>query len=412
MANLKGVNIQKGRLGANRLGTADTISGIIISSPATPQLALDVPKTIFTLRDAENLGITQKFDDDNAVNVYRHISEFYRNAGEGMELHLMLVAQATTMSEICEVKAKRLLPFAKGKIKQLTVAVNPTGATATMLNGIPKDVHDAIAKAQGLALWAYENHMPLQMFLEGYAYGGNSASVVHLREIPNVEATKISVFIGQDYTYATTRTGNAKKYADVGTLLGVCSKAKVNQNVGNNELFSLTDATRSAWIEPGLSSHTPNDEVFESLQTLEDKGFLFGVEYAGMAGVRINNDHTCTPVIVDADNSMNEHNIAYGRIMDKAVRSLRTAYLPKVKTDWVVDAKTGKMSPGVVVALEDIGDKVFEDMLKRGEITYGKTYVDKDSDLLVAKELKVKYKVVPKGAIGEINGTINLKTKA
>lgn len=410
MANLKGVNIQKGRLGASRLGTADTISGIIISSPVTPKLSHDIPKIIFTLRDAENLGITKKFDNDNNVNVYRHILEFYQNAGEGTELYLMLVAQATTMSDICELKAKRLLPFAKGKIKQLAVAVNPTGVTVTMLNGIPKDVHDAIPKAQGVALWGYDNYMPLQVFLEGYAYAGNSASVVHLREIPNVEATKVSVFIGQDYAYAKTRTGNGRKYADVGTLLGVCSKAKVNENVGNNELFNLTNANN--WIEPGLSSHTPNDEVFESLQTLEDKGFLFGVEYAGMAGVRINNDHTCTPVVVDVDNSMNEHTISYGRVMDKAVRGLRAVYLPKIKTDWAVDAKTGKMSPGVVVALEDIGDKVFEDMLKRGEITYGKTHVDKDSDLLVAKELKIKYKVVPKGAIGEINGTINLKTKA
>lgn len=280
-----------------------------------------------------------------------------------------------------------------------------------MLNGIPENVYNAIPKAQGLALWGYDNHMPFQVFLEGYNYGDAASSVVHLREIENVFATKVSVFIGQDYGYAKTRSGHSQKFADVGTLLGVCAKARVNQNVGNNEEFNITDATKDAWLEPGLSSHTTNDEVFEDLQTLETKGFLFGLEYTGMAGVRINNDHTCTPIIVDSEHKVNEHTIAYGRVIDKAVRGLRVAYLPKVKTDWVVNKDTGKIPPGVVVALENIGDNVFEDMVARGEITYGKTYVDKDSDLIISKELKVSYVLIPKGCIGEIKGTINLKTQ-
>ncbi len=130
-----------------------------------------------------------------------------------------------------------------------------------------------------------------------------------------------------------------------------------------------------------------------------------------MGGVRWNNDHTATPIIIDADNSINEHTIAYGRVNDKAVRELRRAYLPKVKTTWNVDKKTGKLSKGTRVALEDVGDNVFKDMVARGEITYGKAYVDGDSDLLVEKVLRTSYVIIPKGCIGEIRGTINLKTK-
>ena len=51
-------------------------------------------------------------------------------------------------------------------------------------------------------------------------------------------------------------------------------------------------------------------------------------------------------------------------------------------------------------------------MIKRGEITYGKTIIDKESDLIVDKVLNVSFKIVPCGNIGEINGTINLKTQA
>lgn len=412
MSNLNGVSIEKGKQGANILGGADSVSGMIIGAPAPASLTHDVAKVVFNMRDVEALGITEEYDTTNKVNVYRHAVEFYRTAGEGTELYIMVVDPTTTMSAICETKAKSMLPVAKGKIKQLAIAINvPEGAEITMLNGIPENVYNAIPKAQALALWAFDNHMPCQVFLEGYNYGGEASSVAHLREIENVTATKVSVFIGQDYKYAKTLTGNSQKFADVGTLLGVCAKAKVHQNVGNNEEFNITDATKDAWMEPGVSSHTSNDQVFEDLQTLEEKGFLFGVEYTGMAGVRINNDHVCTPIVVDADNKVNEHTIAYGRVMDKAVRGLRTAYLPKVKTDWVVNKDTGKIPPGVVVALENIGDKVFEDMEKRGEITYGKTSVDKDSDLIVSKELKVSFVAIPKGSIGEIKGTINLKTQ-
>ncbi|AQY22979.1 DUF2586 family protein [Riemerella anatipestifer] len=410
MSNLQGVNITKGRLGANRLASNDAISGIIISAVALSAIALDTPITVYNLKDVEALGITAEYDATNNVNCYRHLSEFYRMAGEGTELHLMLVNRSETMSGICE-KAKILLPYAKGDIKQLAIAVNPT-AEPVMLNGLPSDVYNAIAKAQELANWAYQNNMPLNIFLEGYAYGGNASSSANLRAIDNLQADKVSVVIGQDYNYAKTKTDKAKKYADVGTVLGVCSKAKVNQNIGENESFNITNAVKGIWVEPGLSSHHKNTAVFSDLQTLEDKGYIFGITYAGMAGVRINNDHTCTPVIVDDENRVNEHTIAYGRVMNKAVRSLRTAYLPKVKTNWEVDEKTGKLSLGTITALEDIGDRVFEDMVRRGEITYGKTIINQNSDLIVSKELIISYKIVPRGVIGEINGTINLKTQA
>lgn len=412
MANLKGVDIQKGKIGANRLSDEDSVSGLVISSVAPTGLELDTPTTVYNMRDVQELGITSDFDKDNSVNVYRHFSEFYRMAGEGTTLHFMLLSRDTTMVAITEKNAKKLLAHARGEIRQLAIAVNPTEAP-TLLNGMPSDVYNAIATAQALYNWSYENHMPCQILLEGYAYGGSAASTANLRDLDNdLQADKVSVVIGQDWLYADELDGERQKYADVGTALGVLSESKVQENIGDNGQFNLTDATLNEWVEPGLSSHQTNTEVFESLQTLEAKGYIFGVTYAGLAGVRWNNDHTATPIIVDADNSMNEHTIAYGRVTDKAVRELRRAYLPKVKTTRSVDPKTGKLSKGALIALEDVGDKIFEDMLSRGEITYGKTYINEDSDLLVERVLKVNYKIVPKGVIGEIKGTINLKTRA
>ncbi|WP_187477844.1 DUF2586 family protein [Amniculibacterium sp. G2-70] len=412
MSDLSGIKIEKGRLGANRKSASYAISGLVISAIAASALALDTPTTVYNMNDVKMLGITEEYDATNNINVHRHISEFYRNAGEGTELHLMLVAQSVDMPTICDTNAKQLLAFAKGNIKQLAIAINlESDAVVVPLNGMPTEVYNAIPKAQGLYGWADSHFMPCQIILECYQHTGSAASSANLRDLENLEADKVTLVNGQDFLYASTKTGNAQKFADVGTVLGVMAKANVNQNIGNNEIFNITDATKGVWIEPGISSHKTNTELIEDLQTFENKGYVFGVAYTGMAGVRINNDHVCAPIIIDEDNKVNEHTIALGRTSDKARRELRTVYLPKVKTDWFLDETTGKLRPATIVALEDIGDKVFGDMMRNGEITYGKTTVDPESDLIVEKKLIVSYVIVPRGNIGEIKGTINFKTQ-
>lgn len=412
MANLDAVNIKKGKVGANKLDNTRRVSALIVGSPVLPLLAFKETVQFYGLYDAAQYGITEAFDKDNNVNVYRHVREFYRNAGEGVELNFMAVAQTETITTIAQDATgdmwKRLLVDADFKVRQLAIAVN-LAAIGVQVDGLPPDLFGAIPLAQGAANWAYDNFMPTHIFLEGYGLSGLGSVVPDLRDIENVEATKVTVCIGQDWQYAETKTGVAQKFADVGTVLGVCAAAAINQNIGDNEAFNLTDATKSAWLVPGLSSHQKNKEVFEQLQSFEDKGYVFGISYPGLAGVRINNDHVCAPIIIDAEGNMNEHTIAYGRVMDDCARQLRTAYLPKVKKTYPVDV-AGFLPTGVRVGLETIGDDIFTNMVNAVEISSGKTTIDPLSDLLVAKELKVAFNVQPTGVLGFLNGTINLKS--
>ncbi|NLN33886.1 MAG: hypothetical protein GX159_09885 [Flavobacteriaceae bacterium] len=413
MSNINGVTIQKGKVGANRRNVKRAVSALIIGSVASADLALNTPQTVYNIEDLEQYGITPEFDSTNNLNVYRHFSEFFRMAGAGTELHFMLVDQAETfgtiLADASETMAKRLLAFAKHDVRQLGVCLNPD-ETPTPVDGLPDDALTAIAAAQGLYAWADENHMPLQIFLEGHNLSGAANVVPDLRDIENVKATKVTYVIGQDWAYAETKTGIAQKFADVGTVLGVCSAARINQNIGDNEEFDLTDATRNAWMVPGLSNHKKNDEVYSQLQTFEDKGYVFGLEYAGLAGVRINNDHVCAPIEIDQEGNMNEHTIAYGRILDDARRQLRTVYLPKIKKTYPVGTD-GKLPVGVRTSLELVGDAVFGDMQNAAEISNGKTTIDPDSDIMVEKELIVGFNLQPTGVIGYLNGTINLKQR-
>jgi hypothetical protein len=414
MSNLKAVNTQKGKIGANRLNNDRKVSGLIVSSPVNALLAFKKTVKIYGLFDAEQYGITKKFDQDNNVNVYRHVREFYRGAGEGVLLNLMTVAQTETLVSIIEDtagdKLKQFLVDSEFKNRQLAIALNPTAVVAAV-NGLIPDVYASIAKAQGTAMWAYDQFMPTHIFVEGFGLNGLSSVVPDLRAIENLDATKVTMCIGQDWSYAETKTGLAQKFADVGTVLGICAAAAINQNIGDNEAFNLTDDTKDAWLVPGLSSHQKNSEVYAQLQTFENKGYVFGLIYPGMPGVRINNDHVCAPIVIDSEGNMNEHTIAYGRMMDDCVRQIRTAYLPKIKKTYPVNSE-GKLPKGVLVSLEIIGDTIFEDMEKAVEISSGKTTIDPDSDLLVAKELKVAFNVQPTGTLGYLNGTINLKAKA
>lgn len=426
MANLKGVIISKGALGVNTLTAGDEISGLVIAAPDTAGMIAGETKVVYNINDVEALGFTAAYDAANFVNAYRHLSEFYRLAEEGTKLTILLVAQATTLSGIftetvanaADSPAQLLLVASGGDIRQIAAVVNPTAAPVA-LDGFTTEIYAAIPKAQAVADWAYNNSMPCQVLLEGYAYGGNAATVQGVRDIANVDAPKVSVIIGQDWKYADTLPvddGTDPVYmrtlADVGTALGTLAAAAINQSIGDNSAFNLTDATRDAWMVAGLSNHTKNSANFNSLQTLENKGFIFGVTYPGFAGVRWNGDHTCVEVVIDAQGNINEHTISYGRVLDKAIRLLFSAYLPELKKAWPVIPATGLLPTGVIKHFEGVGQSVLNDMLLRNEISLGTVTVDEASDLITEKVLKIKkIKIVPYGYSNAIEASINLKSR-
>src|SRR5688500_16265769 len=168
--------------------------------------ALATVATISDVADAEALDIDAAFDTTNNVRVYRHIKEFYRKAGEGKKLYIMLVAQAVSMEDMVEdtgsVYAKKLIIEAAGEIRQLGVVINPTADyVSVLLDGLDSDVRNAIPKAQLLAEWARDSFRPCNILLEGREFNGTAAAAVDLRAIPDTPADHVSVIIGQDWDY-------------------------------------------------------------------------------------------------------------------------------------------------------------------------------------------------------------------
>lgn len=423
MGNLKGVDIKRGAMGASVLANEDVISGLLVNAPAiladTPSgiLGLAVGKTIkvTSLKDAEAYGITAGYDAENAVRVHRHVSEFYRMAKAGTALFIQLYAGDYSASIAA---GKQMLADAEGNIRQLAIAYNPAATyVATYTDGLETAVREMLPKAQALAEWAFDTFKPCQIILEGRGLNAiNVTAALNLRDIQlNGEAAryeKVTLCIGQDWNYAETQNAVGKKMADVGTLLGCVATLPVNHNVGEVETINLSDSKKERWLAAGLSNHKTIAEMHADLEDYDTKGYVFAISYEGYAGKYWNNDHTCTPVIVDEDDNMNEYSVSLGRTHDKAVRMLRQVLLPKVKSTQPVDAKTGKLPIGVVKSFENLGDtKCFDKMLKANEISFGKTTVDAKSNLLIPpRELKVSFVIVPTGQVDVIKGTINLKT--
>ena len=411
---MTGVEITKGLIGGNTIAGSDKTSGLLATAVAVDtKLEYGKAYELRNMNDAKALGIDAVYDSTNKVRLFNHISEFYRMAGEGVALHIMIVEQTKTMVEMLETEAyaKKLINEANGEIRKLALSINPaSGYTETNVDGINSDVRAAIAKAQTFAEWCYNNFRPLNIFLEGRAYSGTAASALNLKNITDTPAPKVSVVIGQDYAYAVTQDTIGQKYAAVGNALGCSVKGKVNQNLGENETMNITDVGKDAFVVGGLSSHTPIKDVESDWATLDTKGYLFPIREVGLVGLRWNNDHTCVEQIIDTDGSINEHTVAYGATIDKAARLLRTALLPKVKTVQPVDPKTGTLPVGVVKYFEGLGNTAFETMEALGEISEGKTTVDPTSNLLSGeKALILSFELVPYGTIGKIKGSINLK---
>lgn len=410
--SLRGVTINEGKIGANVAGDNREF-GIVcngVSVDGKVQLS-----TLYTLRrptDAIALGIDENYDTTNSIQVFRHISEFYRRSGEGRVLHLMLVAQTQKPVDMI-ADAKQFVVEAGGNISDIAFAYNPpSDYIDTLVDGLNSEVKAAIPNLQSFAQWCDEHDMPLHTVLEGRSVSDTLSALINLRDINTgdvvLQATKVTLVIGQDWNYADTLTDVGKKFADVGTYLGVIASQAWNRNPAEVESQNLTDAPNGIFIVGGLSNHKKYSEVFEELVTLDEKGYVFPIRYQGISGYWWNDGHVCAPIIVDKDGSMNQHTIYYSHTMDESKRALRKRLLYEVKKP--VELEGGKLPPSMVDYYNSIGDLEFE---KLGSlISEGKTYTNPDSDLLVDKILNVDFGVIPTGCVNEIKGSINLKNQA
>jgi len=375
-----------------RTPSEDMICGLLVNGIAvTAGAQLGTGYRLKSVPDAVALGLDAEYDSANHLLVYEHISEFFRINPSG-DLYIMLVAQTETFAEMCDKSeagnAKKLLISAEGAIKRLGVAYNPTVAvtdfTATAA---------AILKAQELAEDEYVQHRPVSILLEGKGY---SATANPLFDFRAQNSELVQVICGQALSVVNAHADFAS-YAALGTALGARSLAKVNEKFSWVEKFNVYGGSLTVSAIGGVALKTLSEGV---LTSIDEKGAIFFRVHTGKAGLYFNNTHACTELTSDYAYSENSE------VINKAVRLIREALLPKLDSPVLIDTETGKIPAQVVKSWESAGRRAVEEMLRGEEVSGIDVYMDPDQDILATNELAISFWVIPTGSASKINVTI------
>lgn len=388
---------QQGGIGK---GTAsiDSNVGLVAHGVAVAgKLVLGTSYPLFSLKDAEALGIDAAYDTANEVLVYYHISEFFR-INPNAKLWILLAAQATDWKDLADpTKAfgKKLLADAEGEISILAIAFNPADVYVPVLDGgLDAKVTETMAQAQLLAAYQEEQNAPIIVLVEGRSFNGTAAAADDLRvnTQPNV-----SCVIGNDYAMVATSAAHAA----IGTMAGVLSLAKVNENIAWPERFNVRDTNKGKFVELGLSSGVKLATIDPSAQVvLNTKGYIFVRSIVGLSGAYFNDSHTA--VALTSDYSHQEYN----RVMNKAWRLVRASLLPKVASPIAVDTDNGQLPVDVIKQFEAIGNEALSPMVRDGEISGRTVTVDAAQNILTTSTLEVEFEITPTGSAKTIKAKI------
>lgn len=387
---MNGVKFIRGNGGLSRtLVGSDHISGLIVYGEEELPQAL-----VLSIDDLDNNDITAI---SNPVLHY-HVSEFFR-INPGAKLYM----QSVEDSDGTYTEVKTLQNFAGGELRQLAVCDFTTEATNLVTR---------LATLNQLAVDLGNMNIPLSIL---FSVKIVSADMATLPNLHTHDYDRVSVVIGQD-------AGGRGKYLSttmpsiscIGAALGSVSKARVHESIGwvekqnlvsvaypkalTNNVEMAREMDVSGLCDGSLiSEYTP-----QQLQAISDKGYLFGVKYSGNAGTYFNDSFTATTL--ESDYAYIENN----RVIDKSIRGIYKALLPKISAPAYIDPDTGYLDPSTVSALEALCDDVLDQMVRDGEISGYKNYINPDQQILRNSKLEVVSKIVPVGTLREITVKIGL----
>jgi len=408
--SFKGVENKKvfGGLGRRNPST-DAIFGIVFGGVAATGLALQTIAKLIQIEDAENLGINSAYDANNSVLVHYHISEFFTQNPNGT-LYIMLVAQGTTQAQMVDLNNQYLNKLllaeeTNREIKYAGTVLNPVAPYAPInVTGVDPDIIAAVPKAQALI----DDLAARQIFIDGILLEGRniSGTIGNLLDLRTLASRNVSVCIAHD-PFVDTLDVTYAKTAAIGTALGGLSVRKVSENLGSVDIvnkpdirkgdsnYSLTDRATGKWLTAQLTSGV----LFSSLSVTEfelltAKGWIYAGFYEGFPGVYFSD----APTAIEAadDYAFIEMN----RTWNKAARIVRTALIPKIKSE--VEIENGQISSSIISEWQEIAKKNLNNMLADGEVSSFTFSIDASQNVLAGDPIITKLAVVPKGIAREI----------
>lgn len=386
--NLPNVNIVIGNGNMGNISLSDDgIAGLILTGAAVAnKLELNKVYVLGSTLELAKLGITE---ETNPL-AHKEITAFYRTAGEGAELHLLVVDDATTLTQMCSEDAasplRKLINSAAGRIRLVGINRNtPADYEMTAEKGLDADVITAIASAHAVAEDFLTSIAPFRVLLPALGWDGEANNLYKPRE---GSYNRVSVVMASDGKF-----GASKLYsAAIGQVLGRAAKIGVHQNLGR-----VRDGAIAA--KGFLTDGKTPEEHFSLMNLLEDAGYIFYRTFAGKNGYYLNGDATATDVTDDYCF------LSSGRVIDKAMVVTYRTYIDDILDNIRVDPDKGTIPVSICKGFEASIIRAVNTSMG-DEMSSFTAYIDPNQNVLANGQMTITCKIVPLATLREI--TVNL----
>lgn len=379
--------------------SADCVVGLMCTAvEVADKLSLQTSYVLYKLDGLASLGVTSASDDANAF-LYKTVSEFYAEAGDGAELWLYCLPDTVKPSEALDVNGsygKDFIKQANGRLRCLAVAYSPADDYEEVIeNGLDSDVMTAAFNGQALAEWATDS-LFAPLFVVVAARGYKKTAVTAVPTLTGYDYNRVGLMIGD------TESGSGN--AAIGVLAGRIAACSVQIHIGRVKDGALN--ILNAYIDD-------EDPKTADVETLHNKGYITFRTFIGKSGYFFTDD--CLATAEDDD----YRSIARRRTIDKAYRICYDTMLEHVN-DEIPVTNEGCIVPAIAKSWEtEIVSAIANDMTASGELGVDpdddsdkgvKCYIDYDQNVLATSEVNVVVQVKPYGYAKYINVELGFQT--
>ena len=366
----------------------DTAALLLTGAAVSGKLELNKHYQLSGMADLVALGATA----DNNSLVYKEVTAFYEQTGDGAELHLLVVAEATTLTQMCDSAAdsplRKLIDASGGRVRLVGVnKIPPTEYEADTTQGIDKDAITAAEKAQAvIESYAAGKVNPFRLLMPAPAFDAEVDSLFKPRESST-----------NAVCYVLASDDAVKHTAAIGRVLGRAASLSVHQSIGRVRSGSIgTDM----YLTDG-QSYIDADGLADSLH---DAGYIIPVAYPRKNGAYLNGDPAAAPVTDDYAQ------LRYGRTVDKARIIVYDTLIDEILDDVDTDSD-GDLSAGQRTSYEGmIENAVLTQM--NGEITSFAVSIPEGQNILTSETIRVVCRIQPKGVVETFEVTLEFTNPA
>lgn len=393
------IRIKKGEGGLGRsLPGHDHYCGILVYAGDLPNgfVADDIQK-ISTLKQAETLGITDDTTDPVIKVLHYHLSQFfevYTLKGITPALWVCIAPEPETNTKMYFDELQRMEEKSNGEIRRFGVFTRLEFVT------------EMCDRLQTVLRRLENAHYPASAILAAnFSTFTNINEWFDTQNLRDLQDSKVSVTIGQDGAGKGASLYKSVKFSvtNLGSILAWSTVKAVHENIGWVEKFNV--AFNGEYDVPVLANSDDLNEDVELADELHGKGYIFLRKHVGTSGTYFNDSHTC--ISEDSDYAYMENNDT----IDKAIRGIRTALLPKLNSPLEIDPETGQLDVTTTSYLESLTAKPLDEMKAAGELSGASVTINPEQNVLASSVLDVDIKLVINGVARHINVNIGFTNK-